>query len=351
VSAPPLPPDADAVAVVCPSWVGDTVMATPVFRAVRRHCAASRIVGVLRPGLAPLVDGLSEFDELVEGAYDRTGGLVATARRLRALRLDAILLLPNSFRTGLLARGAGAARRIGYRRDARGWLLTHAAPVPRAAAPVPTLQYYAELGAWAIGSPIDDRRLGLVVTDAQEEAGRRLLPRDDPFVLLNPGGNRADKRWPATRFAAIADALHAGRGLRPVVSGAPRERELARSVIEGMSADARAAAVDLADRGVDLGGLKAVARRAALMITNDTGPRHVAAALDTPVVSLFGPTDPRWTTLEGVRERILRAEPFLPETMVSDEHASACRIDRIAVGDVLHAASDLLAPAAPSRHA
>ena len=91
-----------------------------------------------------------------------------------------------------------------------------------------------------------------------------------------------------------------------------------------------------------LSSLKAVIQRAAVLITNDTGPRHIAAALGTPVVTLFGPTDHRWTTLCGVRERILLAEPFLPEELVADRHPKSCAIEKISVQDVVAAVDGLL---------
>ena len=102
----------------------------------------------------------------------------------------------------------------------------------------------------------------------------------------------------------------------------------------------------LCARGLTLGSLKAVLRRAALLITNDTGPRHIAAALGTPIVALYGPTDHRWTTLQAARERSVLAEPFLPEELVADRHPKACAIEKIAVEDVVHASLSLLQPAA-----
>ncbi|MFO0875558.1 MAG: glycosyltransferase family 9 protein [Phycisphaerales bacterium] len=100
--------------------------------------------------------------------------------------------------------------------------------------------------------------------------------------------------------------------------------------------------VDLAARGVTLGALVGVLADAALLVTNDTGPRHIAIGVATPVVALFGPTDHRFTAIPGARERRLLAEPFLPEEAVADRRPEACRIDRIEVGDVVHASHVLL---------
>ncbi|MHC4590421.1 MAG: glycosyltransferase family 9 protein, partial [Planctomycetota bacterium] len=183
-----------------------------------------------------------------------------------------------------------------------------------------------------------DPRMQLFVADAQRaEAARLLEGVSRPYAVLCPGANKAAKRWPAERFAAVADAL-AGLGLAAVATGAPGERE----VVAEVSRAAAVPVLDLVQRGLGIGSLKAVIADAALCVTNDTGPRHVAAALGTPVVTLFGPTDHRWTTIECPHEQILVAEPFLPEPLVADDHARHCAITRIPVADVLAAAERLL---------
>jgi heptosyltransferase-2 len=98
---------------------------------------------------------------------------------------------------------------------------------------------------------------------------------------------------------------------------------------------------------VTIGSLKAVVRRAGLMVTNDTGPRHIAAAFGVPTVTLFGPTDPRWTTLPtlgGARRAEVVADPTLPEGEIADDHPDRCRIDRIGVERVQAAVEEVLGP-------
>jgi heptosyltransferase-2 len=229
--------------------------------------------------------------------------------------------------------------RIGYDRDGRGSLLTHKIAPEGSESPVALLDYYARLARFALGIDHIDSRLELVPTSEQEAGADALLEGvRSPFVVINPGANRADKRWPAERFAQVGDRLAQSHGVSIVVSGSPAEAD----VLETVTRTMKHPATNLAMRGVRLGSLKAVIRRAALLITNDTGPRHIAAALNTPVVTLFGPTDHRWTTLNYPCERILLAEPFLPEELVADRHARACAIEKIAVGDVVAAANSLL---------
>jgi heptosyltransferase II len=338
---PPIAIDQSAkcVAIVCPSWVGDTVMATPVLRAAREALPHARIVAVLRPGLDEILRGLPWIDATIACPMKGLGGVWRLGAVLRSAKPDAVIALPNSFRAALGMRLSGAGIRVGYDRDHRGWLLTHRFAPPPREKPIAMVEHYAQLAEFAFGVQAIDRRIALKTAPEEHAAADRLLEGvRQPFVLLNPGANRADKRWPAERFAAVADALAASRGVEVVVTGAPSETDIVSAVI----AAAKTPIVSLAVRGVRLGSLKAVIERAALVITNDTGPRHFAAALGTPVVTLFGPTDHRWTTLVGANERLLLAEPFLPEELMADRFAKACAIGKIAVGDVVHAAGELL---------
>ncbi len=335
----PIPTPIEQLVIVCPSWVGDTVMATPLMRAARRARPGARITAACRPGIDELLAGLPWLDDIIAVEPRSVRGALRLARDLRRVRPQAILLLPNTLRSALIALLAGAPARIGYRRYGRGRLLTHRLDPPAGRGPVPALGYYLRLGAYALGLDSIEPRMKLVVTESEAAASRRGLegvPR--PFAVLCPGASKTSKRWPAERFAAVADALAARHGLAAVVTGTAEERDVARSVATAATGPVR----DLTGSKLGLGGLKGVIAEARIMITNDTGPRHIAAALGTPVVSLFGPTDPRWTTNECPHERIVVANPFLPEAFVADDHPGDCTIDRIRVGDVVAHADQLL---------
>jgi heptosyltransferase-2 len=327
--------------VVAPSWVGDAAMATPALRAIREAWPAAHITVLCRPGIDRLLAGLPSFDEMI---VDRLGGLLGplrARRRLAAVGAGVAVLFPNSFRTALATAIAGIPRRVGIARDGRRWLLTDPIPGPQRGVPASTVNLYCDLVERGLGIPVPDRTIRLALTDSDRDAAARILaevPR--PFALLIPGGNRADKRWPAERFAAVAGELVRRHGLAVAVSGSPAERP----TINAVRAAASVPIADLAARGLDLGALKGVVAAAGLVVTNDTGPRHLAAAFDVPAVALFGPTDPRWTLLPGARERLVVAEPFLPDDRSADDHPAACRIERIAIPDVLSAIDLLLMP-------
>ena len=344
----PLHRDLRRIAVICPTWVGDTVMATPVLRAVKEALPDAALTAVVRPGQDELLAGSPWLDELIVLDMKGVTGPLRAGRALRQSGAEAVLLLPNSFRSALAARFSGAKIRVGYRRDGRGGLLSHGLEVEKTDRPTPAIDYYIALGRFALGVDSILPRPELRVTEEQAAAADELLADVGGsdvcgagvggFMLLNPGASKKEKRWPVERFAAVADALAGSRSLAIVASGAPSEKQLIRELVDA----AKTRIVNLADRGITLGSLKAVIQRASLLITNDTGPRHIAAARGTPAVCLFGPTDHRWTTLPAARERILLAEPFLPEELVADRMPKICSIDRIRVGDVISAAESLL---------
>jgi len=342
--------------VVCPSWVGDAVMATPALRAIRRSLPGIFIGALVRPGIDEVLAGNDLFDEVHVARPTGIMGPKFAAAKVRPRRYDTALLLTNSFSSALIVRIAGIARRIGYDRDARGLLLTDRLEAPKKPgggwAPTPAVEYYLRLTCETLLEvPVPRWREGeapmeLGVTAEQARAGRELLDRAGvsitggscaPYAVLNPGGNNEAKRWPADRFAALADHLASRHGLRVLLNGSPGEADLVSSI----AAAARGArCIELPRMGITLGTLKGIVKGATLMVTNDTGPRHLAAAFGVPLVSLFGPTDHRWTTIPthpGAPEELLLADPTLPENEMADDHPERCRVDRITVAAVMSA--------------
>jgi heptosyltransferase-2 len=360
--------------IVLPSWLGDVVMATPALRQLRRALPGAFIGGLVRPGLDELLAGTSFLDEL---HVDRARGVMGpklVAAKLRPRRYDTALLLTNSFSTALITRLAFIPRRIGYDRDARGLLLTDRLAPPRRErphrgfAPISAVEYYLCAAQVVINAdaaaPLHadlDRRLELGLTPAQDAAAVAILAKaglaaDQPFAILNPGGNNPAKRWPPDRFAAAARHLIEQHGLAILINGSPGEADLARDVVARIG-PAPTPVASLAELGVTIGSLKGVVQRARIMLTNDTGPRHIAAAFGVPTVALFGPTDPRWTTLADsalyipgrpapARELVLVADASLSPDEVADDHPERCRIDQLQTRDALGALDSLLAPAA-----
>jgi heptosyltransferase-2 len=299
------------ILVVLPNWVGDVVLATPTLAALRTHFAAAQIVYVLRPYVREIVEGCAWHDELV--CWPPARGLrvplslLPLARRLRRAHFDLGLLLTNSFRSALVVRLAGVRRRVGYAREGRGWLLTdRLRPLKRDGefVPSPVLPYYAKV-AEHVGCPVTDRRPRLGTTPEQERAGAELLRHyglDDgrPYAIINPGAAfGAAKCWLPERFAEVCDRLAAQCNLLPVIVGTPHEAPLTQEIARR----AQRRVVCCVDPGTTLGTLKVLTRGAALLVCNDTGPRHYGIAFGVPTVTLFGPTHPEWTDT-GFRDEI-----------------------------------------------
>jgi len=292
------------ILVFCPNLVGDTVMATPAFRALRNGYPEARIVAVVKPNVAPTLDGGPWFDDRIgydprsDRPEDRTP---AVLRKLRAERADLAVLFPNSLRSAVVAWRAGARRRVGYARGGRGWLLTDRLLPPRdergAFRPTPIVDYYREIPR-LLGCPDDGPRLELATTAEDERSadgawGRLGLSASKPVVCLNTGGAFGPaKSWPEGHFAELARRLVDEADASVLVVCGPGERDAARSIAS--QAD-RARVTSLADEPLGIGLTKACIRRSALLITTDSGPRHFATAFDLPVITLFGPTRIEWT--------------------------------------------------------
>jgi heptosyltransferase II len=292
------------IAVFCPNLIGDTVMATPTIRAIRQGFPSAKIAGVIKPQVAPTLDGTSWFDELI-GFDPRSGAReqrsIAVVRRLHRGRFDLAVLLPNSFRSALIAWLADIPRRIGYVHHGRGILLTDRLDFARDPSngriPTPILESYLRL-AHHLGCPVASLRTELATTTEAEEAADTAwsalgLTAGRPVVCLNTGGAFGPaKNWPSPHFARLARQLVQQTEVAILVLCGPSERESAREIVA--LAD-HPSVVSLADLPLGIGLTKACVRRSALLITTDSGPRHFAAAFKIPAITLFGPTHIAWT--------------------------------------------------------
>ncbi len=284
--------------VVGTNWIGDAVMSLPFLRAIRAAHPDDRLTVFAPSGPASIYRAAGTAHEVLTRS-----GLLRDAPALAAGRFEEAWLLPNSFRAALYARASGAPRRIGYATDRRGALLTHSLPAPDGTGHQ-LRDYDALLSAHGIPPDSDPPRLPL-----PEEARRRaaealrsagLGGATDRLVLLSPGSARdATKRWRAGRFAKLGDLLAQRRFTCAIVVG-PQERELGMAVSSAAQAPLPVLGADL-----DPVGLAALLSRSRLLVSNDSGPMHLAGAVGTPVVAFFGPTDPGRTAPTGSPARVL----------------------------------------------
>jgi heptosyltransferase-2 len=283
--------EAGVVLVRLPNWLGDTVMALPALHGLRAARPGACVVAVGR--WASLLAGQGVADALVP--YPWAGGnRWRLAASLRGMRADAAILLPNSFGSALAARLWGARMRLGYDTDLRRALLTHAVPLPSPR--VHQVDEYRGLlesagvgvpetdPAWRLG---EDAAAGAAVSALLEECG---ISGGARAVGLHLGAAfGSSKQWPAAAFGEAASRLRE-RGLRPILLGSPADAEMAGAV----STCAGWAIPSLVARD-QLELLPRLLARLACLVSSDTGVAHLAAAVGTPTVTLFGPTDPRLT--------------------------------------------------------
>lgn len=296
--------DKREIAVLLPNWIGDVVMATPALRALRDHYGPrASITGVMRPYVARVLDGTDFCDQQV--FYDRRSadpalGTRAVARQLKQRRLETMLLMPNSLSAALLAWRSGARKRIGFARRPRGWLLTKRLrlPVQRGRVmPRSAIDHYLDV-VRAAGVVSDSRQMELATLPEDEQGADRAwqqlgLDQAGQVVVFNTGSaNGTARNWPLEYFSELALRLVAQSDIAVLVICGPGEREFA-ATIEKSANHPRVRS--MVDQDLSLGVAKACVRRAQLMVTTDSGPRHFAPAFDVPAISLAGPIDPRWS--------------------------------------------------------
>ncbi len=286
------------ILVWLPSPMGDAVLCTPALRTLRALYHAARLTFVAENIVRDVLSPCEYADRWIEIG---DSGPLDMARRLRTHRFSRAILLKNSFGSALAVALARIPRRIGYARNGRSFLLTDRLRPRRLAngkfEPRSMLDYYLDIASH-LGADTSDRRVSLSVEEGQFEQVRNKLPRvfesKGPLVVFVPGGAFGpSKCWPSDRFARVADRLIEERNATVVVSVAPNQAE--RRIANAICTAADNEPVNLGEHALTLGQLKALFSRADLVITNDTGPRHIAIALGRKVVTLFGPNDPAWT--------------------------------------------------------
>jgi heptosyltransferase-2 len=304
------------ILVILPRWVGDLVMTTPMLRALRGHVGrGARITGVMKGHYAGILEGTDWLDDVV--AFDRRGRdpavrFPAVVRELRRRRFDTALVVPNSLSTAALAWSAGARRRVGYAGHWRRLLLTDVLHPPRRGGKVEVLSPTRAAMALAerIGVPAGSLRPQLATTFADERLADDVLGRlfpghpGGPLALFNDNGAFGPaKSWGSEKLASLARYLLERRpDARVVVHCGPGDRDEARAVV---AAAGHRSVQSLADQPqLPFGLAKALVRRADVVVSSDSGPRHFAAAFDTPTVVIFGPMDPRlgWSDHPRMRE-------------------------------------------------
>ncbi len=338
-------PETGRILVRLPNWIGDAVMAAPVLANLRRGLPGWRVAALATPWTAPLFSADPNLDEMLvyhpHAAHKGLGGRRRLGREL-AGRFDVGLLLPNSFDSALIFFLAGLKRRIGYARDGRSALLTDAVPVTRPLLEAHHIEYYLGLLSH-LGLPVAERVPSLSLSPELERWADRFLAElgvstGETLIGLAPGAAFGPaKRWPAERFAEAAKALIQARGGRALIFGSAGEADSGRKIARSIGP----AAVNLAGQ-TSLEQAAALVARLEVMLTNDSGLMHLAAALDRPLVAVFGPTDPARTGPRGRRQAIITAGADCAPCLAAECELGSTCLNRISVDEVVAAAEALL---------
>jgi heptosyltransferase-2 len=333
-------PAGETILVRGVNWLGDAVMSVPALQRLRQAKPRARITLLTPEKLAGLWEGQSFLDDLM--LFSPGDSLWMTARRLRARQFSAAVAFPNSLRSALELWLARIPQRAGYARPGRTLFLTH--PVPprdgarpmrrrsvgeirrllvRASCPPPPppsahhihdyLRLAAVLGASVVPLPPS---IAISQQESEETAARLGLPAaraGRPFLGLNPGAEYGPaKRWPVQSFIAAGIALHRATGCRWIVFGGPSDREIAHFLCTGLGQHLPGQPVINLAGQTTLRELAAALTSCRLLLTNDSGPMHLAAAVGTPVVVPFGSTSPEMTgPVWSAASQIVRA-PGVP---------------------------------------
>ncbi len=290
--------------------VGDTVLSTPTLFALRRFLPAARIDVLLEDWVAPLLEGSTDVDEIITVRRKSSLSRLNVARRLRAARYDVAFNLHGGSTAALLTRASGAAHRIGYKTYAYAALHNEVAPSSSelwGSDKTHSAEQQLALAGWT-GVPVSDRpKTRLRVTTENDARIARILraaglEEMEAFALVHPAAAFDSKTWDAQNFARVTEHL-AERGLRTVAVAAPHETEVLRKLKE----NSRAPVVALTD--LSLPEVTALAARARLFVGNDSGIAHIAAAVSTPAVVVFGSSNvAHWRPWTHAPSEVVREE-------------------------------------------
>ncbi|MBL9204430.1 MAG: glycosyltransferase family 9 protein [Opitutaceae bacterium] len=341
-------PDSPSILVIRRRYLGDIVLLGSVLSNLRLHWPSSRIAVLVERPYAGILDLNPDVNDVLTLPL-RWPEWWSFWKRLRSFRFTHVLDFDNTERTALIARLCGASTRVAYNRELipfrQAWLYTHVAPVRNVDYDRQsiTTTYHALLKA--IDVPIATHTVRLVPRSSDLEEVRRLIGQGSKKVLVHPGTRSAFRRWPAERFATVCDQLQDQLDAQVFVMGGPGELEVARAIREKCESH-----VVLLDQAFTTAQFAALLSLFDVLLCHDSGPMHIAAAVGTRVVALFGSQNATIWRPQGDGHRLLQTElpcPCIPESArpgpctPTDSYRSYC-VRRIESAQVLEAVKQQL---------
>lgn len=341
-----------ACVVRAPNWVGDAVMSLGGLRELRRLIGGARLAVAARPWVAAIYEETGIVDEVIPLDRRSWRDAMSHASVIRRGGYDVAVLFQNAFEAALVMRLARIPRIAGYATERRGILLTDEVPLPENHRTEHQSRYYMHIVA-GVERALDGSETvrperpdcSLAPRPETRDLGRKLLaaegiPATQPVVCINPGAtNSRAKQWIPERFAAAAESLAGSLGARIAVVGSAGESDVAAAVIAAMAEPGLA--VNLAGT-TSLRELIGVLAVSTALVSNDTGPAHLAAAIGLPTVTVFGPTEAFATRPLGPRAVVVSHPVDCSPCMLRD-----CPIDHrcmtgVSVDDVVAAATGVI---------
>ena len=330
------------------NWIGDSVMSVPALRALRQLFPDDEIALHTRSWAEGIFRDADFIDRIL--TYERPESslkeVMGQARALKNERFDLAIIFPNSFASALTARFAGIPRRFGFSKEGRRLVLTDPVPIPEWKSTRHEAYYYLELVRavenGVLGTDSSARyetTTDLPVSDARQADTRDFLTRKGvdlsrPIVALGPGStNSMAKRWPYERFATVADLLHKEKAANIILLGGLDDVEVAAKI----SAMSSASLLDLTAK-TSLGDAADILSVCDLMISNDMGLAHLAPAVGTATLVIFGPTNPVTTRPFSELAEVLRVEVECSPCMLRECPIDHRCMERVTVEQVFSAA-------------
>jgi heptosyltransferase-1 len=287
------------ILITKPSSLGDIVLALPALKALRMSFPEAKISWLIRPEFAPLIENHPHLDEII--TFDRKllgkawfhpgafGALMSLIRKLRRSKFDVIFDFQGLFRTACLAWLSGCKKRLGMANAREFATIFYTHKIPQDKESIHMVDYYLKIIQAAGARDYGVEFVFPKNPDAEDSAGRLLASGGikDNYAVFIPGSAHQDKCWPPERFARLADKITSQYNLSIVATGSASEA----GIIDELKAKANVSIASLAGR-TSLTELVALLGRARLVVSNDTGPGHIAAALGVPLVLIFGRANP-----------------------------------------------------------
>jgi heptosyltransferase-2 len=296
-----------------PNWIGDALLATPAIQALRKNLPDSEIVILARPWAAPIFEASPDVDGLIryesQGLHRGIQGKLRLAGQLRSHKFEAVVHFPHSFESAWISKLSRIPLRVGYATEGRGWLLTHPLRLTGDLRRIHQVKYFFRLleplGLTGDPSPEKNPLRLTVAAEPKRKMIRALAARGislkDPLVGMAPGAIYGSaKCWPFVRFEALAERIRTNWGARIILLGTAQDAQ-------GVPPRDNPPYLNLVGK-TSLGEALALIERCRLIVANDSGLMHAAAALKVPLVALFGPTDVNRTGPWGKNFRVVRKD-------------------------------------------